>query len=393
MMRAEAGGSSYRYRGLYRGEEQTGRRTAVDGTDAVEVPQRNAAAVLRELSSSDLVDPGRRISKRGGSVLIPVRAEPEVDLSQYGARIVKDARLSPRIRLRDPRTRLLAELAALGIPSRIAPSKWERLGEVVVIRVPPEGQALAATIGQAYGRALRVRTVVQDQSGIHGPLRTPDMRVLWGDGTETVHTEAGVKYRLDVAHVMFSSGNIRERTGISARVKPGEVVVDLFAGIGYFTLPIALQSRPSAIYACERSPLSFRYLVENVRLNRADCVIPLLGDCRETAPCGVADWVLMGHFDGREYLDVAFRALRGRGTIVYHELCPKEQYPDALTRRLAAAARASWMDVRSIRTRIVKSYAPGIVHSAAELEVRRQTRGSATEIQMKDDLLEPPGIE
>ena len=365
----------------------------MDGTDAVEVPQRNAAAVLRELSSSDLVDPGRRISKRGGSVLIPVRAEPEVDLSPYGARIVKDARLAPRIRLRDPRTRLLAELAALGIPSRIAPTKWERIGEIVVIRVPPEGQAHAATIGQAYGRALRVRTVVQDRSGIHGPLRTPDMRVLWGDGTETVHTEAGVKYRLDVAHVMFSSGNIRERTGISARVKPGEVVVDLFAGIGYFTLPIALRSRPSAIYACERSPLSFRYLVENVRLNRADCVIPLLGDCRKTAPRGVADWVLMGHFDAREYLDVAFRALRGRGKIVYHELCPKEQYPDALTRRLAAAARASWMDVRSIRTRIVKSYAPGIVHSAAELEVRRQTRGSATEIQMKDDSLEPPGIE
>src|SRR6266545_4499518 len=67
MMRAEAGGSSYRYRGLYRGEEQTERCAAVDGTDAVEVPQRNAAAVLRELSSSHLVDASRRISKRGGS--------------------------------------------------------------------------------------------------------------------------------------------------------------------------------------------------------------------------------------------------------------------------------------------------------------------------------------
>src|SRR6266545_2786930 len=161
MMRAEAGGSSYRYRGLYRGEKQTGRWTTVGVTDAVEVPQRNAAAMLRELSPSGLVDPSRRISKRDGLVLVPVRADPKVDLSRYGARIVRDSHLALRVRPRDPKARLIAELAALGIPSGVAPTKWERVGDVVVIRLPPEAQAHAATIAEAYGRTLRARTVVE----------------------------------------------------------------------------------------------------------------------------------------------------------------------------------------------------------------------------------------
>src|SRR5213594_4257985 len=173
---------------------------------------------------------------------------------------------------------------------------------------------------------------------------------------------------------MFSSGNLAERMGIADRVHPGAVVVDLFAGIGYFSIPIAVRSRAKTVYACELNPVSFRYLVGNTRLNRTTNLIPLLGDCREVAPRQVADWVIMGHFDARQSLDVAFKALRGKGTIVYHELCPKEQYPDAPTRRLTAAARAHWMNVRSIHTRIVKSYAPGIVHSIAEVELTPQNR-------------------
>src|SRR2546427_5740056 len=83
---------------------------------------------------------------------------------------------------------------------------------------------------------------------------------------------------------MFSSGNLAERMGIADRVRPGAVVVDLFAGIGYFSLPIAVRSRAKRVYACELNPVSFRYLVENTRLNRTTNLIPLLGDCRDVEP-------------------------------------------------------------------------------------------------------------
>ncbi len=348
----------------------------VDTSKVIEVPKEHAEAVRRELHHQDLVDRSRKITKRGDSVLIPVRSPPSTDLARFEARVVYDVQVPTRLTPRSPREILRAELEKSAVPASAAPTRWERVGDIVRFRIPPGGKRYEKTIAEIYGRVLRARTVVEDVSGIHGPLRTPEVRVLWGNGTETVHTEGGVQYALDVAQVMFSTGNLAERTGIANRVRPGDVVVDLFAGIGYFSVPIAVRSRPEAVYACEVNPVSFHYLRKNIRLNRADRIVPLFGNCRDVAPVGTADWVLMGHFDARDFLDVAFRCLRGTGTIVYHELCPNEQFPDALIRRISTAARASWTRVIATRTRIVKSYAPGIVHAVAESKVEPQMRGT-----------------
>lgn len=342
--------------------------------DVVAVPAEHTAAVLRRLHAYRVVDRATRIGKRGPSVLIPLVAEPPFDLSRYGAHLDYVDALPPRPIARSPRERIRERLAASGIPLADSPRGWERIGDVVVVRLPESGKPQATVIGAIIGEELDAQTVLEDVSGIHGPLRLPDVRVLWGRGTETVHVEDGVRYALDVARVMFSSGNFAERSAIAERVRPGSVVVDLFAGIGYFALPIALRSRAAAVFACELNATSFDYLLRNIRMNRATSVIPRLGDCRDVAPRGIADLVVMGHFESRDYLDVAFEALRGKGTVIVHDLCPKEQYPDAFARRFAAAARAHWRDVEGMRTRIVKSYAPGIVHAVVELDVSPQTR-------------------
>jgi len=338
------------------------------------VAKERAGDLLRALMALELVDETVKITKRGREILIPVVSEPPIPLTQYEARWESGEELRKRALSRNPRERIDARLRAGGIPPSIVPQRWKRLGDVVILRILPEARVHASAIAEIYGSVLGARTVVEDRSGIHGPLRIPDVNVLWGDGTETVHAEGGVRYTLDVARVMLSSGNSEERIGITNRVRPGAVVADLFAGIGYFSLPLAMRSHPETVYACELNPIAFGYLVRNIRLNRATNIVPLLGDCRDVMPRGVADWVLMGHFDARAYLDVAFAALRNKGTIVYHEVCPKEQFPDALTRRLAAATRANWRNVVRMQTRVVKSYAPGIVHAVAEFEVTPQHR-------------------
>jgi tRNA wybutosine-synthesizing protein 2 len=342
----------------------------------VVVSAARAEDLRRELHARGIVDRTVRMAKRDGRVLIPIIRDPEMELAAYGAHIEERNDLEPRPRSRDPRAELRERLRRYGVPGGIAPTKWERLGDVVVVRLSAAAQEYRAAIGSAFAETLDAQTVVEEVSAIHGVMRTPQVQVLWGRGMEVVHREGGVRYLFDVAKIMFSSGNLPERTSIASKIRDGAVVVDLFAGIGYFTLPIAVHARPDRIYACELNPVAFHYLIENLRLNRVANVVPLAGDCRETAPRGVADAIVMGHFAAKEYLDVALDVLRGSGLIVYHELCAKEQFPQVPLAHVTETARSRWYDVESVQSRILKSYAPGIVHAVLEARVKRRPRAS-----------------
>ncbi len=318
------------------------------------------------------------MAKRGEEVLIPVTGAPRLDLAVWGARLEERADLLPRSATRNPKEELRERLRRYRVPVELAPTKWERFEDVVVVRLSEPAREHREAIGTAFAEILGARCVVEDRSGIHGVLRTPDVDVLWGRGMEVTHLEGGVRFMFDVAKIMFSSGNLPERVSIASKIPDGSVVVDLFAGIGYFVLPIAVHGRAERIYACELNPVAYHYLLENLRLNHAANVTPLLGDCRETAPKGVADVVLMGHFDAARYLDVAFGCLRGKGLVLYHELCPTEQFPKTPVAHLTESARRQWYDVESVTSRVVKSYAPGIVHSVVEARVVRRPKGLAS---------------
>jgi tRNA wybutosine-synthesizing protein 2 len=138
----------------------------------------------------------------------------------------------------------------------------------------------------------------------------------------------------------------------------------MFAGIGYFTLPMAVRGRPRKVYACELNPVSHRYLRRNVGMNRAGGTVePLLGDCRDVAPEGVADRVVMGHFRAPEFLDKALRVLGPEGGIMHiHTLCQKGLIPDGawgpVRERIESAGRKAVLR-KVVR---VKSFKPHIWH-------------------------------
>ncbi|MEM3395907.1 MAG: class I SAM-dependent methyltransferase family protein [Thermoplasmata archaeon] len=256
----------------------------------------------------------------------------------------------------------------LDIEKEKLPHKWEKFGNVVVLKIPECLNAKKEEIGKVYAEVLGAKTVVADRCGIYGEFRKPGFEVIYGTETVTLHKEAGVRFKFDVLKQMYSSGNIFERGRLISVVQPGEVIVDMFAGIGYFSIPIAMKTGVAKIYACEKNPEAFEFLCENIKQNKVEKkVIPLLGDCRDVAPANVADRVLMGYLkETHKFLPHALRCLKeGKGIIHYHDVVKSERFPEEMLERI----KANVPRFEVILARVVKSYAPKTVHGVVDLRV------------------------
>lgn len=262
------------------------------------------------------------------------------------------------------------------IPSELLskiPDKWEKIGDVVIIRLPKELIKFEENIGKIYADVLKCKTTLRDVSGISGIYREPNVKIIYGNKkTETVHIENGVRYKLDPQKIMFSSGNMDERIRMARVTNSKETIVDLFAGIGYFTLPMAVYSKPKKIFACEINPIAYEYLCKNIVLNNATSIVePVLGDNRKTAPKNVADRVVMGYIDDtHKFLPVAIECLKNKtGIIHYHEVCPEELFPDRPFKNIKKESKKYKRETELLAYKYIKSYAPGVGHYVLDMKI------------------------
>ncbi|KAH9296390.1 hypothetical protein KI387_039978, partial [Taxus chinensis] len=169
------------------------------------------------------------------------------------------------------------------------PSRWERLGDMVVLPMT----SFIGDIWHSFGnelwvtvaRALGVQRVARQGRVAATGRRDSTVELLLGDNGWVKHRENGIMYCFDVTKCMFSSGNVSEKLRMAKMDCRNEIVVDLFSGIGYFVLPFLLKAGAKLVYACEWNPSALAALRHNVAVNGVDdrCII-LEGDNRVTAP-------------------------------------------------------------------------------------------------------------
>ena len=256
----------------------------------------------------------------------------------------------------------------------LLPSGFQRIGEIIIVHLDRKLWKREREIGNIILREFHAKSVFRKGS-VSGELRLPELRRIAGKGSTATVRENGCIYRLDVSKVMFSKGNVLER----GRIRPGrnETVVDMFAGIGYFSLPMAKTA--GRVIAIEKSPEAMKFLRENIRLNRAHNIVPILGDCRKlkTLPIntleGGADRIVMGYFPGTEkFLPAAFGFIGLTGTIHYHNIYQKGDLWKKPVGELKSAAERAGFSVVKIDKHIVKQFSPAKYHVVIDARVSRR---------------------
>ncbi|QLG49649.1 class I SAM-dependent methyltransferase [Natrinema halophilum] len=268
-----------------------------------------------------------------------------------------------------------------------APGSWAVIGSVILVTVPedcPDETELSEALLELHGEA---DSVLADEGiatdGEAGTYRKPQTRHLAGErNTETIHTEHGTRYGLDPASVMLAPGNQAERARMGdLESVADDRVFDMFAGIGYFTLPLARAG--ARVTATEINPAAFRYLLENAMLNDvSDRVDAYMTDCREVAGEIEADRVVMGYYgrsdgtaadetdsdhgtrtdEAHEFLPAALEALVPGGVVHYHEATPEPLLWDRPLERLERAADEAGRELEVLEKRRVKSHSAGVAH-------------------------------
>ena len=208
----------------------------------------------------------------------------------------------------------------------ILPKKWKKVGDIIILDLSKIDIEKRRYVAEIYANILNAKTILQ-KNKISGELRKPeDTELLYGNETITEISEYGIKYKLDLAEIMWSPGNTGWRSALSGPTKVSDfytfdepkIIIDYFAGIGYFAIQMAKGYSEAKVIAIDKNPKSIEYLSLNAKENAVTNIEIINDDCRNIQ--AKADVIHLGYIGNTiDFLEHAYNCLNDNGTVIFHE--------------------------------------------------------------------------
>ena len=343
----------------------------VSKVPCLRVPKALGEKAVILLRNLNLLSRELKIQQIGDRLYIPLAGKPlPADIREIRKSLPEFELSSHGFPERAKRPLSLMDLLEDKLPPHLLaslPRAVDLVGDIAVVEIPPELQSHKRMIGEAIMRVHKhVHTVLAKSGVVEGVYRLRRFKVIGGVGkTETVHREYGCVYHVDLAKVYFSPRLSHEHDRVASQVEEGETVVDMFAGVGPFSVLIAKRRESVRVYAVDVNPDAIRLLKRNLRVNHVEQkVIPILGDAKRIIRgglTGVADRVIMNLPErALEYVGVACEALNHEGGVIhYYDFADAPNPLEAAKLRLIEAVDKAGRSVREILlTKKVRAIAP-----------------------------------
>jgi tRNA (guanine37-N1)-methyltransferase len=281
------------------------------------------------------------------------------------------------------RNRLRKKLSRILSPEDVGKfyNSYDIIGDIAIIRMPsaPSFEIAQRAAKAIMGANKNVKTVLAQESPVAGDFRLRRLIHLAGESkTSTIHKESGCLFSVDIARCYFSPRLSHERMRIARIINPNETLVNMFAGVGCFSIIIAKHANPEEVFSVDINPAAIQYMKENIRLNRVcSKVIPWLGDSKEIIDSTlqrVADRVLMPlPKKALEYLPCAVSALKPSGGWIHYydfEHATKTESPaEKVKLKVTKTLDALGVDFNVSFVRVVRRTGPNWYQLAADIHV------------------------
>ncbi len=330
---------------------------------SVKVPKEEGESTRKKLSERQLLDPRLEIEGEGDFLYLPVKSIQGLEGYELHERDF-DTREMPQSDYREnvdlPPT--LMELL---------PSSYDVIGDLALIKLPDALVPHADEVGEALLETFpRLRAVFLDR-GVEGEFRVRELTRVAGTGTpETTHKEYGIHLRVDPTVVYFNPRLAGERHRVASQVEGGETVIDMFAGVGPFSIMAARHSAPAEVYSIDINPHAIRYLKENIRINKTPVVTPVEGDAREEIRhLPMADRIIMNlPHSATDFLESAVSKLREGGIIHFYLVEEREDVESSID-LLHERIEATDTSLEVVRKDELKTYSPTMSVYSLDLQL------------------------
>ena len=256
-------------------------------------------------------------------------------------------------------------------------SAFDQIGDIIVIRIPDSLLSKKKIIGgMILERVSTAKSVFYQSSDVEGDFRTRSLELVAGeDRTETEYKEYGCRFAVDVEKVFFSPRLSTERERIANLVQDEEIVVNMFGGIGMFSILVA-KNKKCTVYNIDINPIASKLCEKNINLNKlVGEVICINGDAAKIIKERLenkGDRTLMLLPErSDEFLESAILATRNNGIIHYYSHIHADKKQDAP--KLSEQHYLELTKVKSeiLNSKIVRAVGPRYYQTVVDVKITK----------------------